>query len=153
MRPDPNDATDQPDIHGVWRLQDYYLENVQTGERTEAFGPNPNGVIIFLPEGRMAAILTPSRSKKPETEAEEASAFRKLIAYSGLYTFEPPDRFVTTVDVAWFEPWLGSIQIRNYELRDDVLHITTEPGRSPLTGDAILIGCIEWTRESRITDG
>jgi Lipocalin-like domain len=49
-----------PDICGVWRLRSYYLENEQTGERTEVFGPKLNGVLILLPEGRMQAIITPA---------------------------------------------------------------------------------------------
>jgi Lipocalin-like domain len=94
-------VSDVPDIYGVWRLQSYYLENMETAERTEVFGPKPNGVLILLPEGRMAAIITPTEQRQPTTEADEASAFRNLITYSGLYRLEPPDRFVTTVDVAW----------------------------------------------------
>jgi hypothetical protein len=44
--------------------------------------------------------------------ADQAEAFQKLVAYSGLYRIESPDRFVTAIDVAWFEPWLGSEQAR-----------------------------------------
>src|SRR5215813_10772263 len=108
-----------PDIHGVWRLQSCYLKNLETDERTEPYGAHPNGVIILLPGGRMAAILTPGEQKKPETEADQAEAFRKLVAYSGLYRLEPPDRFVTTVDVAWFQPWIGSEQARRFALRGE----------------------------------
>jgi hypothetical protein len=42
----------------------YYLENVDTAERTEVFAANPNGVLILLPEGRMAAIVTRARSRR-----------------------------------------------------------------------------------------
>src|SRR5262245_41307921 len=99
--------TDLPDICGVWRLRSYYLQNLQTDERTQPNGDRPNGVLILLPEGRMAAILTPGEQMRPETEADQAEAFRKLVAYSGRYRLEPPDRFVTTVDIAWFQPWVG----------------------------------------------
>jgi hypothetical protein len=83
-------VSDVPDIYGVWRLQSYYLENMQTAERTKVFGPTPNGVLILLPEGR-PAIITPTEQRQPATEADEASAFRNLIAYSRLYRLEPPD--------------------------------------------------------------
>jgi hypothetical protein len=32
-------VSDVPDIYGVWRLQSYYLENMETAERTEVFAP------------------------------------------------------------------------------------------------------------------
>jgi Lipocalin-like domain len=88
-----------PDICGVWLLRSYYLENTATGERTEPFGSSPNGVLVLLPEGRMIGMITPSQQKRPVTEADHADAFQKLIAYSRRYRLEPPNRFVTTVDV------------------------------------------------------
>jgi hypothetical protein len=80
----------------------------------------------------MAAIITPTEQRQPATEADEASAFRNLIVYSGLYRLEPPDRFVTTVDVAWFQPWTGSQQARRFALHDDTLEIVRDPHRLSL---------------------
>jgi hypothetical protein len=140
-------VSDVPDIYGVWRLQSYYLENMETAERTEVFGPKPNGVLILLPEGRMAAIITPTEQRQPTTEADEASAFRNLITYSGLYRLEPPDRFVTTVDVAWFQPWTGSQHARRFALHDDTLEIVSDPHRLPLAPDALTIAVLSWVRE------
>jgi hypothetical protein len=142
-------VSDVPDIYGVWRLQSYYLENMETAERTEVFGPKPNGVLILLPEGRMAAIITPTEQRQPTTEADEASAFRNLITYSGLYRLEPPDRFVTTVDVAWFQPWTGSQQARRFALHDDTLEIVSDPHRLPLAPDALTIAVVVGPRRHR----
>jgi lipocalin-like protein len=134
-------VSDVPDIYGVWRLQSYYLENMETAERTEVFGPKPNGVLILLPEGRMAAIITPTEQRQPTTEADEASAFRNLITYSGLYRLEPPDRFVTTVDVAWFQPWTGSQQARRFALHDDTLEIVSDPHVGRTFGSVAVRSC------------
>jgi hypothetical protein len=139
-------------IHGVWRLESYYLENLQTGERTDVFGPNPNGVLTLLPEGRMFALLTPGERKRPVSEADEASAFRNLLAYSGRYRLEPPDRFVTTVDVASLESWVGSEQSRKFRLHGDTLDITIGPARMSLTGDAMVMNVLSWVRESATID-
>ncbi|WP_029117478.1 lipocalin-like domain-containing protein [Mycobacterium sp. URHB0044] len=139
--------TDQTTIHGVWRLKSYYLENLQTGERTHVFGSNPNGVLTLLPEGRMFALLTPGERTRPETEADEANAFRNLLAYSGRYRLEPPDRFVTTVDVASLESWVGSEQARKFRLHGDALDITIGPARMSLTGDAMVMNVLSWVRE------
>jgi Lipocalin-like domain len=143
-----DDPTNQTAIHGVWRLKSYYLENLQTGKCTDVFGPNPNGVLTLMPEGRMFALLTPGERKRPASEADEANAFRNLIAYSGRYRLEPPDRFVTTVDVSSLETWVGSDQPRKFRLHGDTLDITVGPARMSLTGDAMVIGVLSWVRES-----
>jgi hypothetical protein len=137
-------------IHGVWRLKSYYLENLQTGECTDVFGANPNGVLTLLPEGRMFALLTPGERKRPVSEADEANAFRNLLAYSGRYRLEPPDRFVTTVDVASLESWVGSEQSRKFRLHGDTLDITIGPARMSLTGDAMVMNVLSWVRESTV---
>lgn len=135
------------DISGVWRLESYLLKNLSTGENTEVFGSRPNGVLILLPEGRMAAIMTPSDQQPPLTETDRAAAFQQLIAYSGQYRLEPPNRFVTTVDVAWFQPWFGSEQARSFEVDGETLKIVSDPSTTPLTGDAPVVGVLSWRRE------
>lgn len=150
MRSKTDDSTDQTGIHGVWRLKSYYLENLQTGERTDVFGPNPNGVLTFLPEGRMFALLTPGERKRPASEADEASAFRNLLAYSGRYRLEAPDRVVTTVDVSSLESWVASEQSRKFRLDGDTLDITIGPARMSLTGDAMVMNVLSWVRERTI---
>ena len=139
--------TDLPGLCGAWRLRSSFLRNVETDERIDPFGAQPNGVLILLPGGRMAAMLTPEGQEAPADEAEEATAFRRMIAYSGLYELEPPDRFVTTVDVAWFQPWVGARQARSFTLNGDELNIISDPTRIPLTGDASVVGVLSWVRE------
>lgn len=139
--------TDVSKVIGVWRLRAYYLEIVQTGERIEPFGAQPKGVFMIHPDGRAVAVLTPAEQRKPVSEADQAHAFQKLVAYSGLYRVEPPDRFVTAVDIAWFEPWVGSEQARKFVLNGDTLEIVSEPTRTPLTGDAMVVGVLSWVRE------
>jgi Lipocalin-like domain len=72
------------------------------------------------------------------------------VAYSGLYRVEPPDRFVTTVDIAWFDPWVGSEQARKFAVNGDTLEIVSTPTRTPLTGDALVVGVLSWVRESAL---
>jgi hypothetical protein len=141
--------SDNPDISGVWRLRAFFLEDVQTSKRFEPFGPNPRGALIMHPEGRMVGVITPAEQRAPTTETEQAAAFQKLIAYSGRYRLEPPNRFVTTVDVAWLQPWVGTEQARTYKLDGDLLDIVSAPTRVPLTGDALVAGVLSWERESR----
>jgi hypothetical protein len=141
-------VSDLPDICGIWRLHSYLLKNLASGKNTEVFGSNPKGVLILLPEGRMAGIVTPSEQKPPVTEADRADAFQKLIAYSGRYRLEPPNRFVTTVDVAWYQPWLEKEQARSFHIQGDMLDITSDPTTTPLTGDELVVGVLSWRREA-----
>jgi len=112
------------------------------------FGSSPNGILILLPEGRMAAIMTPSEQKPPLTDADRARAYQELIAYSGHYRLEPPNRFVTTVDVAWFQPWLEVEQARSFDLDGETLNIVSDASTTPLTGDAKVVGVLSWRRET-----
>ena len=97
----------------------------------------------------MAALLTPGERVPPITEADRAAAFARLVAYSGRYRLEPPDRLVTTVDVAWFEDWVGTDQVRTYSLDGDRLDMFTPAGRMPQPdgSEATVIGILSWTRE------
>jgi hypothetical protein len=126
--------SDNPDISGVWRLRAFFLEDAQTGKRSEPFG---------------IGVITPAERRAPTTETEQAAAFQKLIAYSGCYRLEPPNRFVTTVDVAWLQPWVGTEQARTHKFDGDTLDIVTAPTRVPLTGDALVIGVLSGEREGR----
>jgi hypothetical protein len=139
--------TNISEVIGVWRLRSCYLEIVQTGERIEPYGARPKGVFMIHPDGRAVVVMTAEEQRKPATAADQVEAFQKLVAYSGLYRIEPPDRLVIAVDVAWFEPWVGSEQARKFTVKDDTLEIVGEPTRTPFTGDALIIGVLSWIRE------
>jgi hypothetical protein len=57
---------------------------------------------------------------------------------------------VTSVDIAWFEPWVGSEQARDFVVNGDTLDIVSMPTRGPLTGDALVVGVLSWIRESAL---
>ena len=99
------------DLVGVWRLVSHRMEDVETGERTEPFGAHPRGTLIFHPDGRMVALITPG--ERPAAAAAATSGSPSLIAYSGRYRCEPPDRLITSVDIASIEAWVGTDQVRS----------------------------------------
>jgi hypothetical protein len=75
-------------LAGVWKLQSWVMENVETKETKAVFGEQPNGYLIFTREGRMIGLLTAQGRKAPQTEAEREAAYRSMLAYSGRYRME-----------------------------------------------------------------
>lgn len=133
-------------IVGVWSLQSFHMDDVETGQRSEPFGPAPRGTLILHPDGRMAAMIAPR---------ERTPAHQAFVAYSGRYRLEPPDQLVTAVDVAWIHDWIGTDQVRTYALDGDGLELSTPPGRMPRPdgGEATVTGVMSWTREPSMQDG
>ncbi|BCP52762.1 hypothetical protein K32_13790 [Kaistia sp. 32K] len=134
---------------GAWLLKSFVYEDVRTGERHEPFGARPSGTILFHADGRFFALMTPGERSVPHSEGEQAAAFQSLIAYSGPYRLEPPNRLVTSVDIAWFEPWVGSEQVRYFTLDGDALDLVSAPLRLPKAGgeETTVFARVSWRRE------
>jgi|SRR3954454_1759638 hypothetical protein len=138
-------ADDGQQLVGVWKLQTYIYEFQDTSERIEPFGAKPNGIGIFTAEGRTMGILTAENRNVPKTDADRVQAFRTLVAYSGTYRLEE-GRWITTVDIAWNEAWMGTEQVRFYRLEGDTLLITT-PWFALLNYDGrVGRGILTWVR-------
>lgn len=127
-------------VVGVWKLRSFHMEDVDTGQRSEPFGPAPRGTLILHADGRMAALITPE---------ERTPTLQSLVAYSGRYRLDPPDRLVTTVDVAWIDEWIGTDQTRTYVLEGEGLELRTPPGRMPRPGggEMTVTGLMSWVRD------
>jgi hypothetical protein len=132
----------------VWLLRSFEIEDAATRGRSEALGPNPSGAMILHPGGRIFLIITPNPGAQFATEAAREAAQRNLVAYSGRYRLEPPDRFVTTVDVSWVPGWVGSEQERTYRLDGDTLEIVAVPaGLGDEDDDGGIVATLTWVRE------
>jgi hypothetical protein len=131
---------------GIWTIDSFQIEDCATGQRTHPWGERPSGMVMFSPEGRMSALITPGGRSHPKTEGDEAAAFRSMLAYSGRYRVEPPNRLVTSVDIAWFEPWVGSEQVRYLDLSGDKLTLTSAPLNMPQQ-NAPMFAVVTWRRE------
>lgn len=141
----PGLADEREKLVGVWKLQTYVVEFQDTGERTAPFGAHPNGIGIFTPDGRAMAILTAEGRKAPQTDADRAAAFQSMVAYSGTYRLDD-DRWITTVDIAWNEAWMGTDQIRFYRVDGDTLTVTSNWRPYPLFDGRVARGLLTWVR-------
>ena len=139
-------AQDREKLFGIWKLVSFETEFQATGERKPTFGKNPNGFIIFTPEGRMMVVLTAEGRKAPETDEDRAALLRTMFAYTGIYRLEG-DKFVTKVDVSWNEAWTGTEQTRFYKMggnRLDIISAWAPSGVIP--GRPIVRGILTWER-------
>jgi hypothetical protein len=129
-------------VMGVWILRSAYLQRVDTGEKIFQYGDSPRGVLMLHEGGRMAAIITPSHQS-----GDAPPPRRKLLAYSGRYRIEPPNRFVTNVDIAWLPSWVGTARPRTFTIRDGTLDIVSDPAPVEFLDGALAIGVLTWVRE------
>jgi len=80
-------------VLGTWRLQSYVREVLETGERYNQFGDEPDGYIGYAPDNRMYAIFTRGDRITPAdvvpTEEEGVQLLGTMVAYAGAFTLEP----------------------------------------------------------------
>ncbi len=139
-------ANEAQRLVGTWRLVSFFVENMDTGERSAAYGERPNGFIIATAEGRFTAIVTGQGRPIPQTDEQRATAFRSMFAYSGPFTIEG-NRLTTRVEVSWNESWTGTDQVRFFRFEgNDRLVIETAPAPGPNLGLRMARSVLVWER-------
>jgi hypothetical protein len=108
-------AADRAPIEGTWRLVSFEREYQAGGEREFPMGKVPNGYLLFLPEGRMAVVITGEGRKAPTTDQDRAELYNSLVAYTGKYRVDG-DKWITTVDVSANPAWVGTEQTRTFRV-------------------------------------
>jgi hypothetical protein len=96
------------------------------GEISYPFGENPLGLLIYMPDKRMAVqIAAADRSAIGGAGAQEqrAKAFSTYLAYFGTYEVEA-DRVIHHVETSLFPDWSGSAQVRGLSLAGDTLTLS-----------------------------
>lgn len=129
---------------GTWLLEGY-LSDEPDGTVREPFGPDATGVLIYLPDGRMAVqVMDPRRPRwtrgagDDERRAQAAAAAEGYIAYAGRFEVEegPPAVVVHHVEISLVPNRVGRPQRRAVALDGDRLELTAEPldvaGRSEI---------------------
>ena len=139
-------ADENEKLFGVWKLVSLTYEDPQSGEQKPLFGQHPNGYLILLPNGRMSAIVTAEGRQAPKTDEERGAALRTMVAYSGTYRIEG-DKWITKVDVAWNEAWVGTEQVRTYKLAGDKLDVIAMTQPAVNFGGRALRAMLSWERD------
>ena len=134
-------------LHGSWRLVSFETELQDTKERSQPWGPDPKGSLVFGVDGRMMVLLTAKAREPGNTDEKLLALFRTVMAYTGRYRVEG-DRFITKVDASWNEAWTGTEQERFYTLDGDTLEVRTAWMSNPLmSGHPTGRGVLRFTRE------
>ena len=132
---------------GSWRLVSLGATYTDTKERIEFYGPHPTGYMVLSPNGRIIFLFTRADRTPPQTDADRATLFSAMTAYTGRVRIEAEDRFVITVDLAWDPGWTGE-QIRYFTLEGHRLKIRTPAQMHPQMGSRQFVGDLVWERET-----
>ncbi len=101
------------------------------GTKSEQYGPNPKGMLIFDRDGRLSFILMSSNlpkfasnNRETGTAAENAAVVQRSIAYFGTYSVNEADKSYTAqIEGSTFPNWTGATQTRTVAIAGDELTI------------------------------
>ncbi len=136
-------AADAKSVAGTYS----YVSVVTTsasGEKSEPFGPNPTGTVMFGADGRfMITVMKPglpkfaSNSRTSGTPDEMKAVVAGSIAYLGNYKVEG-DALVMNIEHATYPNWDGTTQKRTFKMEGDQLKVHTPTASGGGTGDVVL---------------
>ena len=110
---------------GAWRMLSFQSFD-QAG--TARPGNYDVGMIVYDASGRMSAHLMNAANKAdqtPQTDDARAAAYRRYLGYWGPFVVDEAKGIVThVVDGSSNPSWVGSRQVRYYELSADNMQLT-----------------------------
>ena len=110
---------------GSWELVNYEIIAADGSRRPGAYD---RGQISYDASGRMSAHLMSSANKAdqtPQTDEARAAAYRRYLGYYGPFVVDETKGIVThIVDGSSNPGWVGSRQVRYYELSADNAQLT-----------------------------
>jgi hypothetical protein len=135
------------ELVGIWTLVSVTLE--QDGKKTDMYGANPQGQVIFAPNGRFSIMFIrsdipkfASSNREKGSPEENQAAVQGSIAYYGTYSVSKTDKVITYhLEGSTFPNWRDVDQERLFKLSGDELTLTNP---APSTGSGI--GYSVWKR-------
>lgn len=118
-------------ILGSWRLVSVY-DQFTDGTRRDTWGADPQGLIVFTPEGLFSAIIVAGQ-RAARAGAVPSEPVGPAVAYYGAYRIdEATSTFSTQVQQSTFPPWIGRTLDRTVvELTARSLKVVAAPIRDP----------------------
>lgn len=119
---------EQADLLGTWCFVEALEDREGAVRLNPNYGENSTGFLHYLPDGRVAVLISlPDRkplstgNRRSAPEAELAEAARTFDAYAGTYEIVPPNVVVHRTDISQFQNDAGIELVRRAELTGDVL--------------------------------
>jgi len=116
-------------IVGAWTL--LLADNIKDdGSHVPGFGPNPDGTLIFTPDGRYSLQVVrhgrpafASKNRMAGTADENKAAVQGMISHFGTYTIDEGGKTLTfRIEASSFPNWDGTVQKRPITaITDEVL--------------------------------
>ncbi|WP_226583973.1 lipocalin-like domain-containing protein [Acuticoccus sediminis] len=106
-------------VVGTWRMITAQID--PDGDNVAAYGPRPNGLLVFTPDMHFVEVLTDpdvprfaSEARDEGTDAENRSAMSRNIGFFGTYTVDENGEFTgNRVEGSTFPNWVGSTRTRD----------------------------------------
>ena len=111
-------AQSAKDLVGTWNLVS--VTNTQDGKKTDLFGPNPKGVLVFDANGRYALVFLrsdlpkfTSTNRATGTPEENKAVVQGSIAHFGAYSVDDNNKtIIFRIEASTFPNWSGAEQKR-----------------------------------------
>jgi len=118
----------------------------QDGKKTDYYGPNPVGQMMFDPNGHFSEVLTrsdlpkfASNNRQAGTPEENKAVVQGSIALFGTYTVNETDKtIILHIEGSTFPNWVGVDQKRLFKLSGDELNWTV-PAPSVGSGTVYIV--------------
>ena len=131
---------------GTWRLKSEVATFSDTGERVEPHGSDPESWMTLSAGGRIMFLFGAANRRPAKSDADRATLFNTMVAYTGKVRLDGPGRIVTTVDLA-MNPLIHGEQVRFFSLADNRLAIRSAEQTFPIFGERLLVIDLVWIRE------
>ena len=133
------------DCAGTWTLVS--VINEQDGKKSDPFGPNAKGVLMFDANGRYMITFTSatlpkfaSNNRATGTADENKAIVNGSLAHFGTYVVNEADKsFTFRIESATFPNWDNTDQKRSFAITGDELKYTTPAGSAGGTVSLIWI--------------
>lgn len=141
-------AAARREVAGTWALVDHRT-TLATGDVRQAFGPSPQGLFVFHPDGHAAVqIVNPDRpdvSPDQAAEADVRALHRTYLAYFGSYDVDPATKKIVVHTTADLNPMnTGVDQIRYFTFEGDLMYLQPPPAPGAAGGQQV--SRITWRR-------
>jgi hypothetical protein len=129
-------------LAGTWTLVEFKRVFSESSEQVDLMGTHPSGVLSVSEDGYVTVVIMNTHRKDDDPPAD---LFSGMMAYSGWCTVEAT-QFTTHVENAWHPSWVGTDQVRYFQIDGDELRISTPEQLHPAFPGRLGRGILAWRR-------